>query len=231
MSAILGSLKDYEAWIYVILGVIAAWQIWKFIQAWDELRGAAFGLEREKAQGRLNSATIWVALCIFLGIGLFYTVTFIVPLVPEASPLPTPTLNLQATLDLGTITAPISTTQTVPTPLPTFGAPIESSNCISDTIMITSPENGSQVQGLITIEGSANIPDFGFYKYEVARPGDVVWLSINAGRERVVNGELGDWDTRSLPPDEYLLRLVVIDNVGDALDPCIIRVRVLPPDE
>jgi hypothetical protein len=230
MVEVLSFLRTYETWIYAIVGLFAVWQLWKFFQAWNELRAAAFGLEREKAQVELNSAAIWLLLCLIIVAVEFYVVNFIVPTVPEASPIPTPTLNLLATPTPVLSTTDDQTSSTIVTPIGTV-IPIGNGSCITDTVMITYPLDGSQVEGIISIEGSADIPNFGFYKYEVARPGDAVWLSINAGRQRVKNDKLGDWDTRTLTPEEYLLRLVVVDNEGNMLEPCIIRVRVLPTNE
>lgn len=232
MVSVLSFLRIYEYPIYAIVGIFAAWQVWKFLQAWEELRAAAFGLEREKAQIDLNTAAIWLLLCLLIAVGEFYVVSFVVPTIPEASPLPTPTLNpfVTPTIDLDTTPGAGGDALGTVTPISTL-APITSTGCISDTVMITYPEDGAQVKGIITLEGTADTPDFGFYKYELARPGDAVWLSLNAGRQRVKEDELGDWDTSAYPPDEYLLRLVVIDNEGNMLDPCVIRVRVLPTPE
>jgi hypothetical protein len=230
MVEVLSFLRINEPWIYTIVGLFAAWQVWKFLQAWSELRAAAFGLEREKAQVELNSAAVWLLLCLLITAIEFYLVAFVVPTVAEANPIPTPTLNLLATPTQALSSTTNQTPSTTITPIGTV-VPISNGACISDTVMITFPLDGSQVKGIITIEGSADIPNFGFYKYEIARPGDAVWLSINAGRQRVQNDKLGDWDTRSLTPEEYLLRLVVIDNEGNQLEPCVIRVRVLPPDK
>ncbi|MFZ6028105.1 MAG: hypothetical protein ACOYYS_10350 [Chloroflexota bacterium] len=229
MVSVLNFLRIYEYPIYTIVGIFAAWQVWKFLQAWEELRAAAFGLEREKAQADLNVAAIWLLLCLLVAAGEFYVVSFVVPTIPEASPLPTATINPLATptADLSGTPGSLSETATAISTL----APITSTGCVSDTVMISFPEDGAQVQGIITLEGTANAPDFGFYKYELARPGDAVWLSLNAGRQRVREGELGEWDTSAYPPDEYLLRLVVIDNEGNMLAPCVIRVRVLPTPE
>ena len=56
MAEALRFFRAYEFWIYTILALGALVYIRKFILAWDELRGAAFGLERESAQSRLNQA-------------------------------------------------------------------------------------------------------------------------------------------------------------------------------
>jgi hypothetical protein len=97
--------------------------------------------------------------------------------------------------------------------------------------MISSPQEGAELSDVITIKGTANIANFGFYKYEVARPDDDVWLTIQAGREIVNDNDLGQWDTRTLTSGDYMLRLVVTDNQGQSLSPCVIQVRVNNPVE
>jgi hypothetical protein len=93
--------------------------------------------------------------------------------------------------------------------------------------MITSPEpGGDPIQGTVEITGTANVPNFGFFKYEVTPRGSQSWATISAEREPVVNGVLGQWNTTSLANGDYFLRLVITDNVGVALEPCVIAVRV-----
>lgn len=230
MAEILRFFRDYEIWIYVIVGGLALWQVRKFILGWMELRGAAFGLEREKAEAKINVAASLFTLLLMIGVAEFVLVSFVAPLVPEASPLPTTTLDLLATPTI-TLPAPSSVTQVAPTamaPQPTLAA-LSDSNCMPGQIEITEPKNGDTLSGVVTLRGSANIPNFGFYKYEVAHPGDRAWLSINAGEKPVSNDVLGEWATTVLPPGDYLLRLIVTDNQGVALPPCIIRVVVVAP--
>jgi hypothetical protein len=43
----------------------------------------------------------------------------------------------------------------------------------------------------------------------------------------VRNEQLGEWNTASLTNGDYFLRLVITDNVGESLEPCVIAVRVL----
>jgi hypothetical protein len=97
--------------------------------------------------------------------------------------------------------------------------------------MLSEPVDGTDITDVIEVKGTANIQNFGFYKYEIARPGETVWLTIQAGRDVVQEGDLGQWDTRTLAPGDYMLRLVVTDNQGESLEPCVIRVRVNNPSE
>ena len=85
--------------------------------------------------------------------------------------------------------------------------------------------------GVIVLLGTANVENFGFYKYEVARPGDTLWQTIQAGRNIIQDSELGQWDTRTMAPGDYMLRLVIVDNQGESLEPCVIRVNVNNPSE
>jgi hypothetical protein len=103
--------------------------------------------------------------------------------------------------------------------------------CIPGQIMLSDPEDGGEISGVVVIQGTVDVQNFGFYKYEVARPGESVWQTIQAGREIKQESELGQWDTRTMAPGEYMLRLVIVDNVGESLEPCVIRVNVNNPSE
>lgn len=94
--------------------------------------------------------------------------------------------------------------------------------------MITSPKAGDEVRGSVELIGTAGIPNFGFYKLEVAPLGGSTWAIFSAGSKPVRNGSLGKWDTTALTPGDYQLQLVVTDNQGAALPSCIVSVRVLP---
>jgi len=103
--------------------------------------------------------------------------------------------------------------------------------CVPGRIEFTYPVDGQEVQGSVTLSGTVDILNFGFYTYEIARPGETIWLPIQVGREIKHEGVLGNWDTTALPPGEYMLRLVVTDNQGNALEPCVIRVIVVAAPE
>lgn len=225
MEQALQFFRAYEIWIYVILGVLAFWQVRKFALAWEELRGAFFGLEREAAQLRVNSAATMVVLLILMAIAEFTVVTFVVPTLPGANPLPTATLDLLAT-PTTTLPAPTQNPNETPEATPTPGEVPAAEGCVAGQINLISPINGSRIGGSIEVRGTANIPNFGFYTLQIAHPGDVIWLPIQVGQQPVKNDTLGTWDTSSLTPGEYMLKLVVTDNVGNVLTPCAIQVTV-----
>jgi hypothetical protein len=217
--------KDYEVWIYAGLGVIAIYALIRFILSWEELRRAAFGMERDMAQDRLNQAAVLLILLLTMAAAEFSLVTFIAPTMPGANPLPSPTLDLLATPTV-TILAPFGENpQVLETPLPS-PTTLPGQGCTPDQVVITEPQDGSTVSGVVVVSGTADIPNFGFYKYEIARLSETAWLSINAGEQVVQNGVLGEWVTNVLPPGDYQLRLMVADNQGKFMPPCIIQVRV-----
>jgi hypothetical protein len=229
MEAALRFFSTYEPWIYLILGLGGLYFAAKFARAWNELRSSSFGLERESAQNRLNKAASVLVLIIISAIAEFALVSFALPAVPGANPLLTPTLDLLATQ---TATLPPDTTvglAATPEPTAEFLQSSSESSCVPDQVMLTEPQDSSTVSGIVPIMGSANIPNFGFYKFEMAKTNDNNWLSVEANNRPVVNNQLGNWNTSRLDPGAYQLRLVVTDNEGLALPPCIIQVNVTAP--
>lgn len=227
MPEVLRFFKNYEVFIYLALGIMAVWQLRKFILAWADLRSAAFGLEQESARTRLNWSVSMLVVLFFLAVAEFGLVSVIVPSFPGT--LPTPTLDL-----LATTTPTLEGTQEVlegqpATPAPT--SPPEESGCIPGQVEILSPEGGETVQDVVEIRGSANIANFGFYKFEVSPTQESNWQTIQAGDLVVQEDQLGYWDTTRFTPGDYVLRLIVTDNQGEASAPCSVQVRVVAPTE
>ena len=234
MDEALRFFRIYEMWIYVILALAGLVYIRKFILGWEELRRAAFGLERESAQSHVNQSAGMLVLLFVMAVAVFVLVSFVAPAFPGSNPLLTPTMDLLAS---PTTTLMVDVTQealSAPTGESMSEiATVEFSGegCVPGQIMLTEPTDGTEVSGVIIVRGTSDIQNFGFYKYEIARPGETVWLTIQAGREITQEGELGQWDTRTLAPGDYMLRLVVTDNQGESLEPCVVRVRVNNPSE
>lgn len=229
MAEALQFFRDNEIWIYLLLGALAVWQIQRFIVSWQALRGAAFGMEREGAQERINTATLLLVVFLMAAIAEFTLVSFVAPSVPGAIPIPSPTLNLLAT---PTITLPASAAGTLTPPAEaqptTIGMPAEN-GCVEGQLFISSPIDGDEIRDIVTLEGTVNLPNLGFYKYEIARPGETIWLTIGGDRINVMDGKLGEWDTTTRTPGEYLLRLVATDSQANYLPPCVIRVVIGAP--
>ena len=216
-------LSLYEGLIYIVLAIGALFSFRWLYRSWSEWRIAVFSLEREFSARRLGrSALISVLLVIFFCFEFFIT-TFLVPGLPADFFIATPTLDLIST-PTGTLSAEFMTQVAN---LPAVQA-AGSSGCIPGQISLTFPESGTEIKGIIELTGTVNIPNFGFYKYEIAPAGSDTWATIAAGREAVVEGALGRWDTSALTPGDYQLRLVVVDNQGILLPPCVVQLQVVP---
>ena len=166
-------------------------------------------------------------LILSLFFGELFLASFIVPALPSADLLATPTLDILNQTQ-GALSGNPATVLTDATPASdSLSAPAD--GCIPGEIMLTAPEPGQEVSGTITLVGTVDVANFGFYKYEVAPQGTDVWATISAGRELVKNGNVGFWDTATLTPGDYQLRLEVTDNQGQAYPPCVVPVRVIAP--
>lgn len=217
-------LASYEVLIYIVLAIAALFSFRWAWRSWEEWRVAVFSLEREFSARRLGRSAALSFLVIILFCAEFFMATFIIPGLPAEFFLTTPTLDLIST-PTGTLSAEMLT-QFANAPV---GATAPSSaGCIPNQVSLSFPEAGDEIKGAIELTGTVNIPNFGFYKYEVAAAGSDTWATIAAGRAVVIDGPLGRWDTTALTPGDYQIRLVVVDNQGTLLPACIVPVQVLP---
>jgi hypothetical protein len=220
MGPVYRTLANYEPLLYIVLAIGALFAFRRMWRSWREWRDSVYGLEREFALRRLVQASGLALLILSLVFAEFFIATFIAPSLPATDIIATATLDLLVT-PAGTVSPGLTAfavTQEVPSGM---------SGCIPDQIMITSPGPGDDVSGTIKITGTTDVPNFGFYKYEVAPMGTQNWATIAADRKQVKEQELGEWNTASVTNGEYFLRLVITDNVGKTLEPCVIAVRVL----
>ncbi len=224
MGPVYRTLASYEPLIYIALAIGAMFAFRRMWRAWREWRDSVYGLEREFALRRLGQATAAAFLVLALIFVEFFIATFIAPSLPASDILATPTLDLLLT-PAGTL-SPANATQAALSP-GTQEVPSGMSGCIPDKIMITSPKAGDEVSGIVEITGTASAPNLAFYKYEVAQLGSQEWATISANREPRKNEKLGEWNTTSWANGDYFLRLVITDNVGKSLEPCVIAVRVV----
>ena len=226
MADIYRFLASYEGLIYIILaigGLFAFRWLWN---SWREWQTAVYRLEREFSIKRLSQAIAVCTLLVVLFCAEFAVATFVIPGLPAEVFISTPTLNLFVT-PTGTL-SPEMMTQFANVPPGASNA--AASGCVPGRLTLTSPKPGSQVSGAVELIGTVNIPNFGFYKYEVAPQGSDTWAAISAGREVVVDGTIGRWDTSALTPGDYQLRIIVTDNQGQSLPACIIPLQVKPQE-
>ncbi len=227
MEEAIGFFRAFEIWIYLLIGLGALFFIRKFVLAWQELKDAAFGLEREGAQARLNQSATMLVLLLSMAVSEFVLVYFIAPAVPGVASLATPTMNPLATPTI-TLSADLANpAENEAAATQQINQAALSAGCNPDESQISFPLAGQETSGVVEILGTADTPNFGFYKLEIKKPEETVWLTLQAGNQAVRDGKLGDWDTRRLTPGEYQLGLVIVDNEAQSSLPCIINVRVI----
>lgn len=221
MQAIFRFIGIYQVLLYLLLllaGISSVRWLWK---AWKEWREAYFGLEREMTMRRLAQAVAATVLVLLVLCGVFSVSVFVFPGLPALS-LSTPTLDLLSTPSVET-PAPNQTALIGATPVAQV---VGSQGCIPGQLEITSPKPGDEISGTVTLVGTVNLPNFGFYKYEVALRGTDNWSTISAQSKAKQNEELGILNTTVLTPGDYLLRVVVLDNDKQVIGTCIITIRI-----
>lgn len=225
MAGLYRFLASYEALIYILLAIAALFALRWLLNSWTEWRQALYKLEREFSLRRMSQAFTITVLIFALFCTEFVVASFVLP------GLPADVFQATATLDL--LASPAATLSpeimTQVAAAPSAATPVSAEGCVPDQIMISSPEAAEEINGTVDLQGTVSIPNFGFYKYEVAPQGSDTWVTISAGRTPRTNASLGLWDTTALTPGDYQLRVVVTDNVGQSLPPCVIPVRVTAP--
>ncbi len=229
-------LVDYQIWIYAILGVLALIYLIRLINAWRERHSTIFGLEREDAQRRLNSAlAIFVLLILLIG-AEFVLVTFVIPEWPMVMITPTPTQNAEEEIPIQNPYASDSGLVVVSTP--DGAAPAEqqqtsvvsvlSSGCVANQLEWLAPVSGDVIEGSYTLEATVNVQDMAFYNWAFSPVGDQMnWQTLSAGNLPVIEGPLGLWATTQVANGDYVLRLTVYDLNNQELPPCDVYIRVL----
>ncbi|MHB0875322.1 MAG: hypothetical protein ACYC5O_04655 [Anaerolineae bacterium] len=152
-----------------------------------------------------------------------YTISPVVP-VTVANAAPSATAAARATeaaLAPTATAAPAPTATATATPCPLVG-------CSPGAVDISAPVAGAAVSGVVTIEGSAAIPRFSYYKVEYSVDG-VLWVSVEREyrHARAVSaGVLATWDTSVVADGAYRLRAVAVDSSGNYAESAVVAVTV-----
>jgi hypothetical protein len=221
--------------------------------------GAQFSLEREVYQQRVARAWMMAALFLALGGVVFMLQAFVLPAVPVTES-PTPTLGVglftitpapigpAGTATPVTPSAPLTATGTitsvvvaVPQPTPTeilepTPTPVPQNvyqpDCPSPSAQLTLPTAGSDLSGEVSVEGTARVNAFSFYKFEVQFPGSDTPNFVSQYDAAVENSQLGIWDVsdpnRYPPGGPYRFQLVVVDIYGNTTT-CTVPVNIVSP--
>jgi hypothetical protein len=241
--------------VFYMLGVVGILlYAWSALQARRRKDQALFTLEREDAVNQSLRSWLMAGVCLLLTVGVYSVTSFVVPNLPEEQAEETPLISLLFTptaeptippppsTPVSTATSgPVPTVAPIATPLnrvpdtPVPTATVESGDafggvlaCSSAGTQIASPGNGDSISGVIEVIGTASLPNFSFYKFEIQWPGSSEWVTLESYNAPVAGGLLGYWDTAPLAqqPGTYKFRLVVVDETGNFPDPCVISVVI-----
>lgn len=238
MTIIVKLIADYDIWLYLFLGLVALLFLRAYMVARRERDNSIFSLERESATRRMVQATMGFLVTLIIASGVFYTSQTLVEEIPlpEATPSPTAIIVLPPSPTPPPL-LPTPTPTETPRPRPTM-AVVETitptvevsmgvpANCPNPNSRISEPGTGATVSGVIQIVGSANTPDFWYYKFEFQGNGFGEWTFIQQFETPVSGGILGVWDTQSVPSGDYQFRLVVVDKTGNYPEPCTLLLSV-----
>lgn len=170
--------------------------------------------------------------------------TSTVPAPTSTVPAPTSTVppSISAPVLLGapaaeTATLTPGTVVSTPTPLPVVQPTQKPTSrpspmatpvplCANPSAHITSPSDGATLRGTVQIRGTANLDSFSYFKFEI-RPEEVLtWSFLMRSDQPATDGVLMAWDTMTVSPSAYRLRLIVVDETGNYPEPCEMRVTV-----
>jgi hypothetical protein len=247
MGQIFYFIESVAVGLYVFIGLAFVWSIRNFLRARRELRESQFRLEREQAQQRGGKAMTVIFLSINILVAIWGTANMAAPtwrdgLPPTRNPNRTPiyqtnvpgqgdpfelTPNSQVGDDGIPITAPPPST-----PKGTILPRGPREGCIRDTAWIDFPDNGQVVFDVVTVQGTANIQDFAFYRFEI-RPssstGGMFSVIEGDNTQPVENGPLGQLIPYNYLPGDYRYRLVVFDSASNLRASCEISIVISDP--
>ena len=241
MNTLLQFIARIALVIYILAAVGVLFAVRNLIEGRRRRRLAVFGLEREAAEQQLRSAVTTLITLVLL-IAMVYTIDNIVVPNTELSSLQQPTPTSVVFLTQQQEPTPTAPLLLYPTVTPTVGVPPaeveeaasgeETPNPVTDGCeiigaTISSPSPGDTVSSQVSVEGEANILNFSQYKFEVSGPStDGSWAVVGTYRQPVPQGLLGVWDSTSLEPGDYTLRLVVLREDGSYVTPCEVPIEV-----
>jgi hypothetical protein len=248
MERVLAFIADIQWWIYGVLGLLLLFYLWRALVARRAGARSIFKLEQEQAQTRYRRNVTICTVILLVIAAVFVAGNPLLPGPSSTTPEPTPTqttgplaaATLTPTPPPPTITPTATPTKERPTrpPQPTTTPDVSGTMtpvvhppaCPDANVRITSPGTNQVVQGNFPIRGTANAPDFQYYKVEVgpgASPKDHEWTVIGQlHKTPVVGGVLETFNGGAYPPGTYTLRLVVVDNTGNYPEPCRVTVTV-----
>ena len=98
-------------------------------------------------------------------------------------------------------------------------------------VVITAPQPGAEVRGLIEIQGRMDSPDFSSaelaFTYDTSASDPAAgWFPIQIFTQSIANPVIASWDTTAVTDGDYTLRLRVFLKDGSTLDAIVKTVKI-----
>lgn len=250
MTSLVFFIEQASFGLYILLMGGLVLMAYRLQRARRELAVAQFKLEREQAQVRQASAITWGGLLIEGIIAVWAITNVVAPTLRDirvddsASPArglerfvtSTPAPNPQIALGGGEFQAqgpaifatPVPTATPVGTILPDVPGVV---GCPRESAWLYIPANGQLLFEVTTVIGTANIPDFAFYRFEI-KPDRVGAEFAPIGGDYtvpVVEGPLGEILPFNFPKGQYRFQLSVFDKTTMQRARCEITIFISDP--
>jgi hypothetical protein len=246
MTFFIQVIANYAGLIYIACIVGAAFYVREIVAARQELQQSLYSLEREAAGSRLWRSVMMLALlATIVGVTLLLQNVIAPQLASESiSNTPTPAFTLPTNTPTPTFQPTPTRTPRPPTlppdtPAATIeGAPAGSPTppslppvvCPDPNVQIVAPIAGQAFAGDIQVRGTADAPNFAFYKFTLRGPAtnNVEQTAGDVYRVPIRDGVLGSLNGAALltQPGVYVLGLVVVDNTGNELPHCTVPIVI-----
>ncbi len=107
---------------------------------------------------------------------------------------------------------------------------VDSSGCQNPNVTLVKPTAGETLLGGYEVRGTANIPNFAFYKVEISGAATSgAWVTLVVGTVPQPGGVGGTGEPPPAQPGESAVRLVVTDPGGQPAPACVIVVVFQAP--
>lgn len=156
----------------------------------------------------------------------------------DTTPLPTSEVTKDTTtpvvMESVVSSTPVTATTSTPAATSTKAKPtrplLQPPDCPHPLARLTMPRVNEVINDEIEVEGSANIENLGYYKFEFKREDGEVedeWHWVASFEDPVEEGVLGIWRASHLPEGIYTFRLTVVNKQGNyPFPPCDVRVQI-----
>lgn len=251
-------LLDWLAFpLYILMGVLILWQLWRFLQARAEISASYFELERDLARQRQATSLTVIVMALEVCILLLGVQLRAVPFLeaersldeqrseaieaPQDVPFQTDTaapaangLDLAVGTPLGEDADTIVLTPTLtPTAIGTIipnAPPIQ--GCADSRAFLEIPTNGLRVFNPILVRGTAFTEQFSQAKIEISGPSTngqfVVIASFTQPATEII--EFGQFVPSLYEEGTYQFRLMVFDTSAALVASCQVSIYItLPP--